>query len=31
MTFEKSHRFFNAGKTSLDDHKELIFISKVGE
>ena len=31
MTFEKSHQFFNAGKTSLDDHKELIFISKVGE
>lgn len=29
--FEKSHQFFNAGKTSLDDHKELIFIAKVGE
>ncbi len=29
--FEKSHQFFNAGKTSLDDHKELIFITKVGE
>ena len=28
--FEKSHQFFNAGKTSLDDHKELIFIAKVG-
>ena len=27
MTFEKSHQFFNAGKTSLDDDKELIFIS----
>ncbi len=31
MTFEKSHQYFNAGKTSLDDHKELIFITKVGE
>ena len=29
--FETSHPFFNAGKTSLDDHKELIFIAKVGE
>ncbi len=29
--FEKSHQFFNAGKTSLDDHKELVFIVKVGE
>lgn len=28
--FEKSHQFFNAGKTSLNDHKELIFIAKVG-
>lgn len=28
--FETSHQFFNAGKTSLDDHKELIFITKVG-
>lgn len=31
MTFEKTHQFFNAGKTNLDDHKELIFIAKVGE
>ena len=31
ITFEKSHQFFNAGKTSLNDHKELIFITKVGE
>lgn len=31
MIFEKSHQFFNAGKTSLNDHKELIFIAKVGE
>ncbi len=29
--FEKSHAFFNAGKTSLPDHKELIFIVKVGD
>lgn len=29
--FEKSHQFFNAGKTSLDNHKELLFIVKVGE
>lgn len=30
MIFEKSHQFFNAGKTSLNNHKELIFIAKVG-
>ena len=29
--FEKAHQYFNAGKTSLDDHKELIFIAKVNE
>lgn len=29
--YEKSHQYFNAGKTALDDHKELIFIAKVGE
>ena len=29
--FEKSHQFFNAGKTSLAGHIELIFITKVGE
>lgn len=27
--FEKSHNFFNAGKTTFNDHKELIFIVKV--
>jgi adenine-specific DNA-methyltransferase len=27
--FEKQHRFFNAGKTSFDDHKEYIFIVEV--
>lgn len=31
LVFEKPHQFFNAGKTSFEDHKELIFISKVGE
>ncbi len=31
LVFEKSHQFFNAGKTSLNDHKELIFIAKVGK
>ncbi len=29
--YEKAHQYFNAGKTSLDDHKELIFIAKVGK
>ena len=29
--FEKPYQFFNAGKTSLDNHKELIFITKVSE
>ena len=28
--FEKSHQYFNAGKTSFSDHKEFIFIVKVG-
>lgn len=27
--FEKSHQFFNAGKTKFDDHKELIFLVEV--
>jgi adenine-specific DNA-methyltransferase len=26
---ECSHRFFNTGKTEFDDHKELLFITKV--
>lgn len=26
----KSHRFFNSGKTDFDDHKEFLFITKVG-
>lgn len=29
--FEKSHQFFNAGKTNLENHKELVFITKVGD
>jgi adenine-specific DNA-methyltransferase len=29
--FEKSHNFFNAGKTDFSDHKEFVFIVKVGE
>lgn len=29
--FECSHRFFNAGKTEFNDHKELLFITKVNE
>lgn len=28
--YEKPFQYFNAGKTSLDDHKEFIFIAKVG-
>ena len=29
--FEKPHQFFNAGKTNLENHKELVFIAKVGD
>lgn len=29
--YECSHRYFNAGKTDFDDHKELLFITKVDE
>lgn len=28
--YEKSHQCFNAGKTEFDDHKEFVFITKVG-
>jgi len=28
--FEKNHQCFNAGKTDFDDHKEYVFITKVG-
>ena len=27
--FNKTHRFFNSGKTSFENHQELIFITKV--
>ena len=27
--YEKPYRFFDAGKTNLEDHKELIFITRV--
>lgn len=29
--FNKPHQYFNAGKTDFSDHKEYIFIVKVGE
>ncbi len=29
--FEKSHQFFNAGKTKFADHKELIFLVEVND
>ena len=29
--FENTHKFFNAGNTSFDNHKELLFITKVDE
>lgn len=29
--FECSHKFFNTGKTEFNDHKELLFITKVDE
>jgi len=29
--FEKAHQFFNAGKTNFADHKEMLFITKVGD
>ncbi|MBD5234341.1 MAG: helix-turn-helix domain-containing protein [Bacteroidales bacterium] len=29
--YECSHRFFNAGKTDFNDHKELLFITTVDE
>lgn len=27
--FEHSHPYFNAGKTELEDHKELLFVTKI--
>jgi len=29
--FECSHKYFNTGKTEFNDHKELLFITKVNE
>jgi len=29
-TFSKGHKFFNAGKTAFADHKEFLFVVKVG-
>lgn len=29
--FECSHKFFNTGKTEFDNHKELLFITKVND
>ena len=29
--FEHAHSFFNTGKTSFDNHKELLFITKIDE
>lgn len=29
--YEHSHQYFNAGKTDFDNHKELLFITKVYE
>jgi len=26
--FEHSHKYFNAGKTNFDDHKEYLFLTK---
>lgn len=31
LVFEKSHQCFNAGKTEFSDHKEFVFITKVGD
>lgn len=29
--FKKTHSYFNAGKTDFNDHKEFVFITKVGK
>lgn len=29
--FEKNHKYFNAGKTNFNDHKEFLFITKTNE
>lgn len=30
LKFERKHQFFNAGKTKFNDHKEYVYIVKVG-
>src|SRR5699024_6827646 len=27
--YEQSYRYFNTGKTELDDHKEIVFITEI--
>ncbi len=29
VVFDKPYKFFNAGKTNFDDHKEFVFVTKV--
>ena len=31
QVFEHEHQFFNAGKTEFDNHKEILFVTKVNE
>ena len=31
MKFEKPYQAFNAGKTEFSDHREFIYIVKVGD
>lgn len=30
MRYERSHKYFNSGKTDFKDHREILFITKVG-
>jgi len=29
ITFENSHKFFNTGKTDFNNHKEIVFLTKI--
>jgi len=29
--FENSHKYFNSGRTEFDNHKEILFITKIGK
>ena len=29
IRYEKPYRYFNTGKSNLDDHKEIVFITEV--